>query len=380
MDEPFGAVDPLTRDRLQREFLRHPARLRKTVVFVTHDIDEAVRLGDRIAIMREGRLVQYDIARARPRVPGRRVRRRLRGRRARAQAALPRERSSLMSRLRGECESSRACRCGSARGARPHPESARTRVAVVDESGDRRGAHARRADVPLQARRMSRRRSLSVLADHRAGGLPARCRVPAALGVVSRQAVSLGKPTGLSAVEHAQAHSADGRDGCGRKHALDGHRYVPRHLRDPTAGRDFYDVVSDLANFGQTFPPIAVLTLSVPLLGFGFEPTVFALTLYRSLPCPAEHHRGHRGGSAEHRRECPRDGTDTAAGAVPRRAPRRGACDLRGRTRLGDRGVATATIGATIGAGGLGAPIIRGWRTPIPRSHCRAASWPPGSR
>ncbi|MBU4557192.1 MAG: ABC transporter ATP-binding protein [Actinobacteria bacterium] len=61
MDEPFGAVDPLTRDRLQREFLDIQRRLRKTVVFVTHDIDEAVRLGDRIAIMRDGGLVQYDI-------------------------------------------------------------------------------------------------------------------------------------------------------------------------------------------------------------------------------------------------------------------------------------------------------------------------------
>ena len=60
MDEPFGAVDPLTRERLQAEFVAIQARLRKTVVFVTHDIDEAVKLGDHIAIMREGRLVQYD--------------------------------------------------------------------------------------------------------------------------------------------------------------------------------------------------------------------------------------------------------------------------------------------------------------------------------
>ncbi len=60
MDEPFGAVDPLTREKLQAEFVAIQARLRKTVVFVTHDIDEAVKLGDRIAIMREGRLVQYD--------------------------------------------------------------------------------------------------------------------------------------------------------------------------------------------------------------------------------------------------------------------------------------------------------------------------------
>ncbi len=61
MDEPFGAVDPLTRDRLQTEFLGIQERLRKTVLFVTHDMDEAVKLGDRIAIMREGRLVQSDV-------------------------------------------------------------------------------------------------------------------------------------------------------------------------------------------------------------------------------------------------------------------------------------------------------------------------------
>ena len=56
MDEPFGAVDPLTREVLQREFLRIQSTLGKTVVFVTHDLDEAIRLGDRIAVMNEGRL------------------------------------------------------------------------------------------------------------------------------------------------------------------------------------------------------------------------------------------------------------------------------------------------------------------------------------
>ena len=60
MDEPFGAIDPITRARLQQEFLRIQERLRKTIVFVTHDIDEAIRMGDRIAILRSGRLVQYD--------------------------------------------------------------------------------------------------------------------------------------------------------------------------------------------------------------------------------------------------------------------------------------------------------------------------------
>jgi len=59
MDEPFGAVDPLNRERLQGEFARIQRELRKTVVFVTHDIDEAIRLADRIALMREGRLEQY---------------------------------------------------------------------------------------------------------------------------------------------------------------------------------------------------------------------------------------------------------------------------------------------------------------------------------
>jgi osmoprotectant transport system ATP-binding protein len=54
MDEPFGAVDPINRARLQDEFLRLQERVRKTVVFVTHDIDEAIKMGDKIAILRQG--------------------------------------------------------------------------------------------------------------------------------------------------------------------------------------------------------------------------------------------------------------------------------------------------------------------------------------
>jgi osmoprotectant transport system ATP-binding protein len=60
MDEPFGAVDPVVRGRLQDEFLAILRRLEKTVILVTHDIDEAIRMGDVVAIMRDGRLVQYD--------------------------------------------------------------------------------------------------------------------------------------------------------------------------------------------------------------------------------------------------------------------------------------------------------------------------------
>jgi osmoprotectant transport system ATP-binding protein len=58
MDEPFGAIDPITRDRLQNEFLRVQAVLGKTIVFVTHDIDEAIKMGDRIAILGERSVVK----------------------------------------------------------------------------------------------------------------------------------------------------------------------------------------------------------------------------------------------------------------------------------------------------------------------------------
>jgi osmoprotectant transport system ATP-binding protein len=60
MDEPFGALDPIARSLLQAEFRQILRRVRKTVVLVTHDLDEATRLGDRIAIMKSGRIVQYD--------------------------------------------------------------------------------------------------------------------------------------------------------------------------------------------------------------------------------------------------------------------------------------------------------------------------------
>jgi osmoprotectant transport system ATP-binding protein len=60
MDEPFGAIDPINRERLQNEFLRLQRELRKTIVFVTHDIDEAIKMGDRIAVMQKGgKLAQY---------------------------------------------------------------------------------------------------------------------------------------------------------------------------------------------------------------------------------------------------------------------------------------------------------------------------------
>jgi osmoprotectant transport system ATP-binding protein len=60
MDEPFGAIDPINRERLQNEFLRLQVEIRKTIVFVTHDIDEAIKMGDHIAVMKQGGvLAQY---------------------------------------------------------------------------------------------------------------------------------------------------------------------------------------------------------------------------------------------------------------------------------------------------------------------------------
>jgi osmoprotectant transport system ATP-binding protein len=60
MDEPFGAIDPINRERLQNEFLRLQQEIRKTVVFVTHDIDEAIKMGDKIAVMQQGgKLAQF---------------------------------------------------------------------------------------------------------------------------------------------------------------------------------------------------------------------------------------------------------------------------------------------------------------------------------
>jgi osmoprotectant transport system ATP-binding protein len=60
MDEPFGALDPITRDELQDEFLDIQQKLDTTIMFVTHDIDEALKMGDRVAVLRDGELVQYD--------------------------------------------------------------------------------------------------------------------------------------------------------------------------------------------------------------------------------------------------------------------------------------------------------------------------------
>ena len=125
MDEPFGAIDPITRDRLQNEFLRLQAEVKKTIVFVTHDIDEAIKMGDRIAILREGsRIAQYDTPEQILVAPAERLRRRLHrlGRVAQAPEPEPgpRHRAS---------PTGRRCRCDAAPTRSSRPCSARTRAA-----------------------------------------------------------------------------------------------------------------------------------------------------------------------------------------------------------------------------------------------------------
>ena len=106
MDEPFGAIDPITRAALQDEFLRLLYELRKTIVFVTHDIDEALKMGNRIAILRAGRARAVRPARGDPRAPRRCFRRDFRRQRPRAEAV-------------GVADGRTLCRRGSTAGGRP---------------------------------------------------------------------------------------------------------------------------------------------------------------------------------------------------------------------------------------------------------------------
>ena len=89
MDEPFSAVDPVVREQLQDEFLRLQGELGKTIVFVTHDIDEAIKLGDQVAVLQGRGHARADRRPGIPaRPPGRRLRRRLRGPRPRLPRAV----------------------------------------------------------------------------------------------------------------------------------------------------------------------------------------------------------------------------------------------------------------------------------------------------
>ena len=95
MDEPFGALDPLIRDKAQEDLKAIQRRLATTILLVTHDMEEAIRLGDRIAVMDGGKLLQYGAAGRNSRAPGDPVRRRAdRRRRPAVPSAVARDRGS----------------------------------------------------------------------------------------------------------------------------------------------------------------------------------------------------------------------------------------------------------------------------------------------
>ena len=126
------------------------------------------------------------------------------------------------------------------------------------------------------------------------------------------------------------------------------------------AGADYFDVVTDLTNLGQTFPPVAVFTLAVPLLGFGLEPTVLALTFYGVLPVLRNTVAGLTGLSPEVLESADGMGMRPAQRLLRVELPLAAPLIMAGVRISVIVNVATATIGAVANAGGLGAPIING--------------------
>ena len=108
MDEPFSALDPLIRTKLQDELLELQRQLKRTIIFVSHDLDEALKIGTRIAIMEAGRIVQYGVAAGDRAQPVERLRARLRR---------PHEPAQRAARAGGDDIPSPACRAPAANGA-----------------------------------------------------------------------------------------------------------------------------------------------------------------------------------------------------------------------------------------------------------------------
>ena len=144
MDEPFGAVDPIVRERLQNEFLRLQEQLAKTILFVTHDIDEAIKMGDLVAVFRDGGvLAQFGTPDGDPRRArlGLRGPVRRRGPRAQAAVADPGQRPRARARRprRGSATTRRTPAGASRRDPLPVPAAARRR-----RPADRLGRRAAR--------------------------------------------------------------------------------------------------------------------------------------------------------------------------------------------------------------------------------------------
>ena len=149
MDEPFGAVDPIVRERLQNEFLRLQEELAKTILFVTHDIDEAIKMGDLVAVMQVGgQLAQFGAARRDPGQPGVGVRGPVRRRRPRAQAAVAQPRRRPGAAPAGHGPRRRRRRRGPRAGARP----IRSPTSCSSTRRPARSAGSARTTIPTDGR------------------------------------------------------------------------------------------------------------------------------------------------------------------------------------------------------------------------------------
>ena len=207
MDEPFSAVDPVVREQLQDEFLRLQGELGKTILFVTHDIDEAIKLGDQVAVLRVGgTLAQLADAGIPARPPGGRLRRRLR----RPRPRLPRAVAS---------SPPRACRCRPERTLHARRDHGRGLDAGLGARRRRREPAARAGSSRAGSTASSAPRCCTAAAPSHAASGPLRAALDAALSSPSRRGVIVddsGALVGtvrahevLTAIEEAQRPEAE---------------------------------------------------------------------------------------------------------------------------------------------------------------------------
>jgi osmoprotectant transport system permease protein len=397
MDEPFGAVDPVNRAAIQAEFVSLQRRLRKTVVFVSHDLDEALKLGDRIAIMREGRLVQCDTpdaVLARPAdefvaefVGGDRTLRRLRLMTV-ADALAP-EGIEAHARVPDGSPSPRA------------PAAA----AVVRPEDDLRGAASRMLSLGLAGAAVRRRRRppgrpahprrhrprarrgclrrARQRAGRGAGRMSAAAAGPASTAVPALRAARWPWLAGGGVLAALFAALATGAPGLvaelatygpdlavlGRQHlylvavsaglaVLTG---VPLGIllsRERLTGSAEW--VMQLLNVGSTVPTLAVLALSMGLLGIGTPPALFALWLATLLPITRNAYAGLRGVPPALNEAATGMGMTPAQRLLRVELPYAAPVLFAGLRTAVTVNVATAPLASLIGGGGLGDLIFAG--------------------
>ena len=254
MDEPFGAIDPIVRARLQDEFLRLQQEVRKTVVFVTHDIDEAIKLGDRIAILRAGRQARAvrHAARRSSRSPADDFVARVRRRRPRAEGA----RAPHARRARAAAATRRRPRAPRSttppRRARAAHRRARDALAVTDDDGHR-----------PRLRHAGRPAAMSALV---AGG-PVIPNFGQASRVRARQRLVLHRLAARALGRHASARARPAHRAVadrGRDRLRARVRARARRLPLPAASTRRSALFAD---FLYTIPSLALFQLLVPITG-----------------------------------------------------------------------------------------------------------------